>query len=257
MCPPATTQAARLGRTPCAADDDASGRSTCPRPIVWTVARRATSHPGLSPASVIVTPVSVRPPRRAGRRSDEDGGGRDRLGTAGVPPRRRDAPGAREPGGVPLAAPTGSTTPTAELEQLLLRQTYRVDPVAHAEVHATVQRAADALGVVLPIEIYVDEGGQGSDAQLVFVPDRAVLVLTAGTAAPARCRRAVRGRGARAGAPRAVDGGRRPVPGGVAAARRGGVRRPHPVGVPRDRPAVPAGHRAGRGPGRDGWRAGR
>ena len=56
-----------------------------------------------------------------------------------------------------------------------------MDPVGHAEVHAAVQRAADALGVVLPIEIYVDEGGQGADAELVFVPDRAVLILTAGT----------------------------------------------------------------------------
>ena len=73
------------------------------------------------------------------------------------------------------------TVPTGELEQVLLRQTYRVDPVAHAEVHAAVQRAADALGVVLAIEIYVDEHGQGANAELVFVPDRAVLVLTGGT----------------------------------------------------------------------------
>jgi len=44
-----------------------------------------------------------------------------------------------------------------------------------------VQRAADALGVTVPVEIYVDEGGQGADAELLFVPDRAVLVLTGGT----------------------------------------------------------------------------
>ncbi|WP_162242689.1 M48 family metalloprotease [Cellulomonas sp. Leaf395] len=73
------------------------------------------------------------------------------------------------------------TVPTGELEQVLLRQTYRVDPVAHAEVHTAVQRAADALGVVLPIEIYVDEQGQGANAELVFVPDRAVLVLSGST----------------------------------------------------------------------------
>ena len=73
------------------------------------------------------------------------------------------------------------TVPTGELEQVLLRQTYRVDPVAHAEVHAAVQRAADALGVVLAIEIYVDEQGQGANAELVFVPDRAVLVLSGAT----------------------------------------------------------------------------
>ncbi|WP_421742710.1 M48 family metalloprotease [Cellulomonas sp.] len=73
------------------------------------------------------------------------------------------------------------SAPSGELDQLLLRQTYRVDPVAHPEVHAAVQRAADALGVTVPIEIYVDEGGQGSNAELVYVPDRAVLVLTGGT----------------------------------------------------------------------------
>ena len=73
------------------------------------------------------------------------------------------------------------TVATAELDQLLLRQTYRVDAVAHAQVHAAVQRAGDALGVTVPVEIWVDERGQGADAELVFVPDRAVLVLTGST----------------------------------------------------------------------------
>ncbi|WP_315097074.1 M48 family metalloprotease [uncultured Cellulomonas sp.] len=73
------------------------------------------------------------------------------------------------------------TEPTTELEQLLVRHTYRVDPVGHPDVHAAVQRAADALGVTVPVEIYVDERGQGANAELVFVPDRAVLVLTGGT----------------------------------------------------------------------------
>ncbi|MBO3086023.1 M48 family metalloprotease [Cellulomonas fengjieae] len=71
--------------------------------------------------------------------------------------------------------------PTTELNQLLLRQTYRVDALAHAEVHAAVQRAADALGVVAPVEIYVDEGGQRANAELVFVPDRVVLILSGAT----------------------------------------------------------------------------
>jgi hypothetical protein len=74
-----------------------------------------------------------------------------------------------------------ASDPGPELNQLLLRQTYRVDAAAHPEVHAAVQRAAGALGVVAPVEIYVDEGGQGSNAELVFVPDRVVLVLTGGT----------------------------------------------------------------------------
>ncbi|MEZ0446342.1 M48 family metalloprotease [Cellulomonas sp. ICMP 17802] len=77
----------------------------------------------------------------------------------------------------------GALRPTTgpELGQLLLRQTYRVEATAHPEVHAAVQRAADALGVAVPVEIYVDEGGPGTTAELVFVPDRAVLVLGGGT----------------------------------------------------------------------------
>jgi hypothetical protein len=74
-----------------------------------------------------------------------------------------------------------AAAPSGDLDQLLLRQTYRVDAIGHPEAHGPVQRAAEALGVTVPIEIYVDERGQGSNAELVYVPDRAVLVLTGGT----------------------------------------------------------------------------
>lgn len=81
----------------------------------------------------------------------------------------------------PVAVVALRPTSGTGLDQLLLRQTYRVDATAHPDVHAAVQRAADALGVTVPIEIYVDEGGQGSNAELLYVPDKAVLVLTGGT----------------------------------------------------------------------------
>ena len=155
----------------------------------------------------------------------------------------------------PVAVVALRPTSGTGLDQLLLRQTYRVDATAHPDVHAAVQRAADALGVTVPIEIYVDEGGQGSNAELLYVPDKAVLVLDRRHAQPARRRRAVRGRRARAGPPRAVDRRGRPVPRGGPTAGRRRVGRAHAVGVPGDRPPVPAGHRAVRRPrGRAGVR---
>lgn len=81
----------------------------------------------------------------------------------------------------PVAVVALRPTSGSDLDQLLLRQAYRVDAAGHPEVHAAVQRAADALGVSVPVEIYVDDGGQGSNAELVYVPDKVVLVLTGGT----------------------------------------------------------------------------
>ena len=73
------------------------------------------------------------------------------------------------------------SSPSTELDQLLLRQAYRLDPTAHPDVHDAVRRAAEALGVTVPVEIYADEAGQGNNAELIFVPDRAVLLLTGNT----------------------------------------------------------------------------
>lgn len=81
----------------------------------------------------------------------------------------------------PVAIGSLRPAPGPELGQLLLRQTYRVDATAHLEVHAAVQRAAEALGVIVPLEVYVDEGGPSTTAELLYVPDRAVLVLGGGT----------------------------------------------------------------------------
>lgn len=66
-------------------------------------------------------------------------------------------------------------------DQSLLRTTYRLEAGSHPAVHAAVDRAADALGVEVPVEVYADEGGSAANAELVFVPDRALVLLTGPT----------------------------------------------------------------------------
>lgn len=81
--------------------------------------------------------------------------------------------------------PTSATDPAAtdqpSLDQALLRSTYRLDASAHPQVHAALTRAAEALGVAVPVEAYaeqgLDAGGDGANAELVFVLDRAILVF--------------------------------------------------------------------------------
>ncbi len=67
-----------------------------------------------------------------------------------------------------------------DLDQALLRSTYRLDPTSHPEAHAQLARAAEALGVTVPVELYAGESGDKPNAELVFVPDRAIVVLTGG-----------------------------------------------------------------------------
>lgn len=69
----------------------------------------------------------------------------------------------------------------AELDQALLRSTYRLEATSHPDVHEAVGRAADALGLTVPVEVYADEGQRAPNAELVFVPDRAILLFTGPT----------------------------------------------------------------------------
>ncbi|GAA1537143.1 M48 family metalloprotease [Nocardioides humi] len=74
------------------------------------------------------------------------------------------------------SAPAGGV----ELDQALLRSTYRLDPASHPEAHAQLARAAEALGVTVPVELYAGESGGRPNAELVHVADRAIVVLTGG-----------------------------------------------------------------------------
>ncbi|CAN5454566.1 M48 family metalloprotease [soil metagenome] len=73
--------------------------------------------------------------------------------------------------------PTGATQ-GSELDQSLLRSTYRLDAAAHPEAHAALARAAGALGLTVPVELYADENPQRPNAELVFVASRAIVVIT-------------------------------------------------------------------------------
>ena len=65
-----------------------------------------------------------------------------------------------------------------DLEQQLLRHAYRMEPEAHPRVHTAARRAADALGLTVPISIYQLESGEHANAALAFRRDEAVIGLS-------------------------------------------------------------------------------
>ncbi len=69
-------------------------------------------------------------------------------------------------------------TDTDVLEQALLRATYRLDADAHPGVHAAAGQAATALGMRVRVELYADAEGSGTNAELIFVPSRAVVLFS-------------------------------------------------------------------------------
>jgi hypothetical protein len=80
-----------------------------------------------------------------------------------------------------------SFTHTAGSEQedvhdTLLRHAYRLDPGGHPGPHAAVARAATALGVTAPIELFTFEGTLNeANAELIFTPQRPVIALSGET----------------------------------------------------------------------------
>ncbi|WP_394005060.1 M48 family metalloprotease [Luteimonas sp. WGS1318] len=58
----------------------------------------------------------------------------------------------------------------------LLRNTYRVEPNAHPEVHATMLQAMQRLGIDAPATLY-QAGGHEMNASLVFVPGEIHVVM--------------------------------------------------------------------------------
>jgi hypothetical protein len=67
------------------------------------------------------------------------------------------------------------------LDQALLRTTYRLEAAAHPQVHAAVARAATALELAVPVETYADQGNEATNAELVFVADRAIVIFSGRT----------------------------------------------------------------------------
>lgn len=64
----------------------------------------------------------------------------------------------------------------ASLRSMLLRDTYRIDPTAHVDVHAILSTALATLGIDAPATLY-QSPGQEMNASLVYVPGEVHLIL--------------------------------------------------------------------------------
>ncbi|CAB3638946.1 hypothetical protein LMG24238_00101 [Paraburkholderia sediminicola] len=74
------------------------------------------------------------------------------------------------------SARTGSVEQREELRSMLLRDTYRLDADAHAEVHAALEHAMKRLGVEGRATLY-QSSGQEMNASLIYVPDEVHIIL--------------------------------------------------------------------------------
>ncbi|MES3023191.1 MAG: M48 family metalloprotease [Pseudomonadota bacterium] len=64
----------------------------------------------------------------------------------------------------------------ASLRAMLLRDTYRIDPAAHGDIHATLSTAMARLGIAAPATLY-QSPGQQMNAALAFVPGEVHIIL--------------------------------------------------------------------------------
>ena len=62
------------------------------------------------------------------------------------------------------------------LRSMLLRDTYRIDAEAHAEIHATLSTAMERLGIAVPATLY-QSPGQDMNASLIHVPGEIHIVV--------------------------------------------------------------------------------
>lgn len=72
-------------------------------------------------------------------------------------------------------------SPPSDVHETLLRHAYRLEPAGHPEPHAAVARAAEVLGVTVPVNLFAFEGAPGDNAELIFVPGRPVIALSGDT----------------------------------------------------------------------------
>lgn len=74
------------------------------------------------------------------------------------------------------SARTGRDEHLATLRAALLRDTYRIDAAAHADIHATLRDAMARLGIDVPATLY-QSPGQAMNAALVYVPGEIHLIV--------------------------------------------------------------------------------
>ena len=64
----------------------------------------------------------------------------------------------------------------AEMRETMLRETYRLEPESHQNIHGACQRAMLALGIDAPVTLY-QAGGNEMNASLCFIPGEILIVL--------------------------------------------------------------------------------
>ncbi|MFL9871456.1 M48 family metalloprotease [Paraburkholderia megapolitana] len=74
------------------------------------------------------------------------------------------------------SARTGSAEQREELRSMLLRDTYRLDAEAHADVHAALEQAMKRLGIEARATLY-QSPGQAMNASLFYVPDEVHIIV--------------------------------------------------------------------------------
>jgi peptidase M48-like protein len=72
----------------------------------------------------------------------------------------------------------GDATSDPAVSAELLRDTYRLDPQSHPDAHQAAGRAARALGLGAPVELFQGQGAATPNATLLHQPDRAVIVFS-------------------------------------------------------------------------------
>ncbi|CAN5122512.1 hypothetical protein BH09ACT12_BH09ACT12_16360 [soil metagenome] len=68
--------------------------------------------------------------------------------------------------------------PSGASDDDLLRHTYLLEPGAHPRPHDALTSAATALGLSVPVQVHAAGHQQGPNAELVFAPDRAIVVIS-------------------------------------------------------------------------------
>lgn len=67
---------------------------------------------------------------------------------------------------------------TEQFKADLLKNTYRLDPIAEAGIYTLLEDAKKKLGIIIPVTIYQSQYTQDSNAGIIFIENEAHLVLS-------------------------------------------------------------------------------
>lgn len=67
---------------------------------------------------------------------------------------------------------------TEQLREELLKDTYRFDPLAEANIYKLLEEAKQKLGIIIPVTMYQSQSSQSTNAGILFIKNEAHLVLS-------------------------------------------------------------------------------